>query len=70
MGTGEKQMKKLIYFSVATILMLSLSPVFAIECPKFPEQAKKDWEVKVSAEVAKIGHLKGAELKATTKNVT
>jgi hypothetical protein len=63
-------MKKPIAFGVVAILALLLNPAFAIECPKFPEQTKKDWEVKVTAEVAKIGPLKGAELKATTRNVT
>lgn len=57
---------------VATVVLvaLSLSQVFALDCPKFPEQAKKDWEVKVAAEVLKIGPLKGAELKTTTQNAT
>lgn len=31
---------------------------------------KKDWEVNVRAEVAKIGPLKGADLKTTTRNIT
>ena len=63
-------MKKAIGFSTVAILALLLNSASAIECPKFPEQAKKDWEVKVSAEVAKIGPLKGAELNTITKNVT
>ena len=59
-----------VLFTTAALVVLSFSPGFALDCPKFPEQAKKDWEVKVSGEVAKIGPLKGAELKTTTRSAT
>jgi hypothetical protein len=59
-----------IVFTTIALVVLWLNQSFALDCPKFPEQAKKDWEVKVGAEVAKIGALRGAELKVTTGNVT
>jgi hypothetical protein len=43
---------------------------FGVECPKAPEQIKKDWEIEVNAVVAKIGPVKGGELKARTNNAT
>lgn len=60
----------LTFIASAVLVAVLLSPVFALECPKFPEQAGKEWEIKVSAEVAKLGPLKGAELKTTTRNAT
>jgi len=59
-----------VVLTTIILVAVSLSPAFALDCPKFPEQAKKDWEVKVSAEVAKIGPLKGADLRTTTRSVT
>jgi hypothetical protein len=44
--------------------------VLALDCPKMPEQSKKDWEVEVNAAVLKIGPVKGGELKTRTSNVT
>lgn len=64
------EMKKIVMTAVITASTLWASYSFALECPKFPEQAKKNWEVNVSAEVAKIGPLKGADLKTTTRNIT
>lgn len=63
-------MKTLVALVVIAVGALLDNYSYALECPKFPEQAKKDWEVKVTAEVAKIGPLKGAELKTTTRNIT
>lgn len=63
-------MKKAIGFSFVSILALLLNSASAIECPNFPKQTNKDWEVQVNAEVAKIGPVKGAELKTTTRNIT
>jgi hypothetical protein len=63
-------MKRLVASVATTVLALLVNCSYALECPKFPEQAKKDWEVNVTAEVAKIGPLKGAELKAATRNIT
>ena len=61
---------KMVVYTTLALAMLSLSQVFALDCPKFPEQAKKDWEIMVAAEALKIGPLKGAELKTTTRNAT
>lgn len=63
-------MKVFVASIVMTVVALQLNCSHALECPKFPEQVKKDWEVNVTAEVARIGPLKGAELKTATKNVT
>jgi hypothetical protein len=63
-------MKRTIYYLGLAIASLGLDYSFAIECPKFPEQVKKDWEVKVNAEVIKLGPLKGLQLKTTTTNIT
>jgi hypothetical protein len=46
------------------------SYVYALECPKAPEQIKKDWEVEVNTAIMKIGSVKGAELKTKTKKAT
>lgn len=62
--------KALVLNVVFVLFVLLLDLAFALDCPKFPELAQKDWEVKVGAEVAKIGNLKGAELKTTTRSVT
>jgi hypothetical protein len=63
-------MKTFTAYTIITVVAFVAIFSHALECPKFPEQAKKDWEVNVTAEVAKIGPLKGAELKTTTRNVT
>jgi hypothetical protein len=42
----------------------------ALQCPPYPEQAKKDWQVEVNAAVGKIGPVKGAELSNKTQSVT
>ena len=64
------EMKNVVMYAVITTLALLVNYSFALECPKFPEQAKKNWEVNVSAEVAKIGPLKGADLKTSTRIIT
>jgi hypothetical protein len=65
---------KSVFFMIAVLVALSLNPVFALDCPKFPEQTKNDWEINISAEVkakvAKIIPLSGAELKTTTRRTT
>lgn len=50
-------------------LMLALD-VSALECPKIPDQARKDWEVEVRTAVGKIGPAKGAELETLTRSTT
>src|SRR5262249_7665294 len=43
---------------------------YALDCPRMPEQARKDSQVEVKAAVAKIGPVTGAELETVTKAVT
>lgn len=45
-------------------------PGHALECPKMPEQARKDWEVEVKAAVGKIGPARGADLETRTRTAT
>lgn len=42
----------------------------AIDCPRQPEQAGKDWEGEVNAAVAKVGPVSGGEVKTKVKAVT
>jgi len=44
--------------------------VLALDCPPFPEQVSKDWQVEVEGAVGKIGRVSGAELKGRTRNAT
>jgi hypothetical protein len=59
---------KMIILAVALLFVYFVSDSYALECIKAPEQVKKDWEVEVNAAVARIGVLKGPELKTKTKN--
>ena len=45
-------------------------PVYALDCPRMPEQVRKDLQVEVKAAVAKIGPVSGAELQTVTNAVT
>ena len=59
------------YFPWALICVICYQSIaFGIECPPFPTQVSKDWEVEVKTEVAKIGPVKGGELATKTKNAT
>jgi ankyrin repeat protein len=51
-------------------LLLAPCCAWAIDCPKQPEQAQKDWDVEVRTAVGKIGPVTGAELATRTRNVT
>ena len=42
----------------------------ALECPTYPEQSNKEWEVKAEAAVAKLGRLSGPDVKLTIRNAT
>jgi uncharacterized protein len=42
----------------------------ALDCPKIPEQSRKDWEVEIKAAVGKIGPARGAELETATRTAT
>jgi hypothetical protein len=55
---------------VPVCVMFYQSIALGIECPPFPSQVSKDWEVEVKTEVAKIGPIKGGELATKTKNAT
>lgn len=56
-------------FASSLLIVLSLPcESLAIECPKIPEQANKEWDVEVKAAVGKIGPVKGAELETRTRN--
>lgn len=56
-----------ILISIVGLIVSTFNYVYALECPKAPEQIKKDWEVEVNAAVLRIGPVKGAELKTKTK---
>jgi hypothetical protein len=56
-------------------LCLALGAAFptaarALDCPAPPTQSRKDWDTQVHAEVAKIGPVKGAELKSRVRSTT
>jgi len=56
-----------ILISIVCIIFSTFTYVHALECPKAPEQIKRDWEVEVNAAILRIGPVKGAELKTKTK---
>lgn len=57
--------------ALSAILYLTMAnPTLALECPPFPQQVSKDWEVEVKAAIVKIGPVKGGELKSRTQNAT
>lgn len=53
---------------VMAVFIVCASEIFAVECPKQPQQSQKNWDTEVNIAVAKIGLAKGAELKLKTKN--
>jgi ankyrin repeat protein/IS1 family transposase len=57
---------KLLAYALLMVLSLSFNSI-AIECPKMPEQANKEWDVEVKVAVGKIGPVKGAELETRTR---
>jgi len=56
-----------VFLIIAALMPI---PIFALDCPPMPEQARKDVQVEVKAAVGKIGFLRGAELETATKAVT
>jgi hypothetical protein len=52
------------------LLLLNYGIAVAIECPKPPEQTHNDWDIEISAAVAKIGAIKGGDVTTKTKTVT
>ena len=61
---------RVILVSAVCLIFFNTSGINALECPKQPEQVKKNWETEVNLAVVKIGPAKGAELKTKVKNVT
>src|SRR3990172_5499007 len=59
-----KQLLFCIYYMVVPL------NIFALDCPKYPEQYKKDWDTEINLAIGKIGPAKGAELQTKVKNVT
>ncbi len=55
---------------IALLILFQQSTVLALDCPKAPEQVHNDWIVEVNAAIAKIGPVKGGELKTKTRNAT
>ncbi len=62
-----KEMLAIFIFSISIFLQNS---ALALDCPKYPEQISKDWEVEVNAAIAKIGPVTGSELQTRTRNAT
>jgi hypothetical protein len=60
----------LVFLSLAFLIIEGHGRAFALDCPKMPEQINKDWEVEVNAAIAKIGPVKGGELRTRTNNAT
>ena len=56
--------------SLIAYLIVIHSSALAIDCVKPPEQATKDWKTEVETAVAKIGPIKGAELKTKVDTTT
>ena len=52
------------------LLLVLNAPTLALECPKSPEQISRDWQVEVDAAVARLGPVRGGELKTQTKSAT
>jgi hypothetical protein len=63
-------MKKFIVIILTIVFSMVSYETKALDCPKMPKQVSKDWEVKVAAEVGRIGPVKGVDVKTKTKNAT
>jgi len=50
--------------------MVTYGNSHSLDCPKAPEQISKNWETEVNASIARIGPVKGGDLKTATKKVT
>jgi hypothetical protein len=64
------KIKLLGSLAVACLIIIVHGSAIALDCPKAPEQIKKNWEVEVNAAIAKIGPVKGGELITKTRNAT
>ena len=63
MSTGRRA-------ALAATLIAAAGAVCALDCPEPPRQAPRDWNVQVATEVARIGPLRGAELRTQVQTVT
>lgn len=64
------KIKLMVSLSLALLIIFGQRSSFALECPKAPEQINKNWEVEVTAAIAKLGSVTGGELKTKTRNAT
>lgn len=62
--------KSVVGLSMNLFILFAVGNALGLDCPKTPEQVKKDWEVEVAAAIVKIGPVKGGELKTRTRNAT
>jgi hypothetical protein len=63
-------MKKILMVMFAFTVLASCRTVSALQCPSFPEQVAKDWQVEVNTTVARIGPVKGGELATKVQSAT
>ena len=63
-------MRSLISTLVVCMCAFLATTASALDCPPFPQQASKDWEVEVNAVIAKIGPVKGGELSTRVRSAT
>jgi len=61
--------KLLASLSITLFVLFAQGSAFGLDCPKAPEQINKEWQVEVTAAIAKIGPVKGGELKTKTRSV-
>jgi len=59
-----------LFMSMTSLISFCQNITFALDCPKPPEQVKKEWEIEVNAAILKIGPVKGGELQTRVKNTT
>jgi hypothetical protein len=60
----------LFFVSITSLVAFCHDRTFALDCPKPPEQVKKEWEMQVNAAVLKIGPVKGGEIQTRIRNTT
>jgi hypothetical protein len=65
-----KRTVRISLLGAITLLLVYYGDSLALDCPKAPEQISKDWEFEVNAAVAKIGPVKGGDLKTEAKRIT
>jgi hypothetical protein len=63
-------MKRILIVMFAFVGLASYRTATALQCPSFPEQVAKDWQVEVNTTVARIGPVKGGELATKVQSAT